>query len=316
MITKPTVFILGAGASKPYGFPLGLELREIICDLTYNRAAHYEWVRNLTTHSNFTNDQIEEFRSVFTGSQTASIDSFLSRHSVQYGAIGKAIIASIIIGFEKSQLFASHNISDNWYFNLWNTMQSGAHAIDDLSQNNVKFITFNYDRTLEFFLYTACKNTFAIEPDIALSAIKKFPILHLYGSLGNFNFVDQDNAREFSAELSPIKLALASAALKVIPEARDDDIQFKQARNWLREAESICFLGFGFDPINCKRLNLFNILEAKIEQGLSIPRVVASMLGKTAPEVQLASSLTCRSNMWETFFLENNMTLRQSGILN
>ena len=27
MITHPTVFILGAGASKPYGFPTGKELR-------------------------------------------------------------------------------------------------------------------------------------------------------------------------------------------------------------------------------------------------------------------------------------------------
>ena len=30
MITMPTVFILGAGASKPYGYPTGSELKNII----------------------------------------------------------------------------------------------------------------------------------------------------------------------------------------------------------------------------------------------------------------------------------------------
>jgi hypothetical protein len=30
MITTPTVFILGAGASKPYGFPDGAGLREAL----------------------------------------------------------------------------------------------------------------------------------------------------------------------------------------------------------------------------------------------------------------------------------------------
>ena len=30
MITEKTVFILGAGASKPYGFPTALELRKDI----------------------------------------------------------------------------------------------------------------------------------------------------------------------------------------------------------------------------------------------------------------------------------------------
>jgi hypothetical protein len=31
MITTPTVFILGAGASIPYGFPSGLDLVDMIC---------------------------------------------------------------------------------------------------------------------------------------------------------------------------------------------------------------------------------------------------------------------------------------------
>jgi hypothetical protein len=32
MIDTETVFILGAGASKPYGYPTGYELKEFICE--------------------------------------------------------------------------------------------------------------------------------------------------------------------------------------------------------------------------------------------------------------------------------------------
>jgi len=32
MITQQTVFILGAGASAPYGYPTGAGLKDIICD--------------------------------------------------------------------------------------------------------------------------------------------------------------------------------------------------------------------------------------------------------------------------------------------
>ena len=31
MISKPTVLVLGAGASQPYGFPVGRELAETVC---------------------------------------------------------------------------------------------------------------------------------------------------------------------------------------------------------------------------------------------------------------------------------------------
>ena len=41
MITKQTLFILGAGASADFGYPLGAKLREEICDRlkTANRNA-------------------------------------------------------------------------------------------------------------------------------------------------------------------------------------------------------------------------------------------------------------------------------------
>ena len=47
MITKPTVFILGAGASKPYGYPTGDGLKDFIVDQFPSMFAS-----NLASHSN------------------------------------------------------------------------------------------------------------------------------------------------------------------------------------------------------------------------------------------------------------------------
>ncbi len=83
MITRPTVLVLGAGASQPYGFPLGSELRIDILRLADSRAlrAGYEGAAegaalairaNLNLHPLFT-----EFVSAFKNSGFYSIDAFL-----------------------------------------------------------------------------------------------------------------------------------------------------------------------------------------------------------------------------------------------
>ena len=41
MIKIPTVFIVGAGASKPYGFPIGRELVTLICNNLINDQSRY-----------------------------------------------------------------------------------------------------------------------------------------------------------------------------------------------------------------------------------------------------------------------------------
>ncbi len=66
MITKPTVFILGAGASKPFGYPTGNELKDLI-------VKHFD--PGSTGHKNLTSlgikiSSIEDFKSaLFKGSQ-------------------------------------------------------------------------------------------------------------------------------------------------------------------------------------------------------------------------------------------------------
>ena len=48
MITVPTVFVLGAGASHPYGLPLGYQLRLNILDRYNVDEGHATYLLNMT----------------------------------------------------------------------------------------------------------------------------------------------------------------------------------------------------------------------------------------------------------------------------
>ena len=99
MIDIPTVFILGAGASKPYGYPTGNELKKFITSelfMLLNRfirereelqLVREEWDRN-----------VREFVESFRGT-VDSIDLFLSRRT-ECMEVGKLAILYSIFHFE------------------------------------------------------------------------------------------------------------------------------------------------------------------------------------------------------------------------
>jgi hypothetical protein len=74
MISKNTVLVLGAGASYPYGFPLGKQLKQKILSLQ-ERPDDYSAVHEL----GYLERDISEFQRRFRGSQLDSIDLFLER---------------------------------------------------------------------------------------------------------------------------------------------------------------------------------------------------------------------------------------------
>lgn len=65
MITIPTVLILGAGASQPYGFPLGSNLVNNIANMNHDILRELNYDRKL----------IKDFTSAISGANT-TINSF------------------------------------------------------------------------------------------------------------------------------------------------------------------------------------------------------------------------------------------------
>jgi hypothetical protein len=288
MIKRKIVFVLGAGASEPYGLPLGWQLSEYLHKA--NKASALAAV--LSRCCDILEAETERFSDSFLKSGRGSIDAFLSNRR-DMSRIGKLAIAHELITRERAdQVFRTGNL-DNWYSKLWDVMMDGASSHHDLSRNTVRFVTFNYDRSLEFFLHEATKHTFNVGDVDAFNAWSKIGILHLYGSLGTLNSGAPQGFREYGPNYTPKSLFDAAEGIKVIPESRDDDKDFQMARHWFSVADEIVYLGFGFDPLNVKRLGLGDVLEQLGKNGKGLPRVWASVFRKTTQEVKIIRDVLC-----------------------
>jgi hypothetical protein len=311
---KRIVFVLGAGASIPYGFPSGAELRDELC--AADRAS--ELARQLHECCGVSIEATARFSDAFLRSGLNSIDAFLSRRT-DFAQIGKLAIALQLCMREHASTVVRVNNADNWYRTLWNVMSARAHAPDDLPLRSVRFVTFNYDRSLEYFFHEAIKGTFKIADEPALAVLSKLNILHVYGTLGEFAHSEQSrapNARIYTTELTGSKIELAASQIRVIPETRLDDKCFQVARTWFDWADDICFLGFGFDPLNMERLGIDSVIEARVVSSKkNPPNVTASLFGKTRAEADQIGTSMGLVKSWNPLFEKNVMTLRSSSIL-
>jgi len=281
MITNETVFILGAGASKPYGLPSGDELRRMLSSINDEES---NLVKALRTYAGINSAEIIEFSRAFLRSKSPSIDAFLTTRE-KYVAVGKLAIAYVLAGRETPDLIHRTKAPedwDDWYALLWSVLREGASKPSDISRNLVKFITFNYDRSLEYFLHHAVKETFGISDEQAESAWQELGILHIYGQIGRYSHKEGSDTRWYSPQLSARDLKIAAEGIQIIPDARDDSETFVTARGWLRWAKRICFLGFGFDSLNIQRLSFRHAAISKPERH---KHIVASVYQKLPGEV-------------------------------
>jgi hypothetical protein len=310
VIKQSTVFILGAGASMPYGFPSGAQLRDNIC----GAANHQSALANLIAGSvGIRVEEIMGFASAFHRSSLLSIDAFLARRP-EFTRVGKLCIAAELIKCEVPQFLRRLDNKDHWYALLWEALSRDAASVEDICANEVQFITFNYDRSLEYFLFEAVKNSFGTTDEDALAVVKKLGIIHVYGSLAEFHFAPTGGARSYVNDVTGRTIENAAEGIRVIPEARDGDAVFATARHAIGNCKRLCFLGFGFDSLNLQRLDIPGLLEWRHE---STPLIVASALGKTPTECEFYRKRVCgaRSRPWETHDWENSVTLRRSGVL-
>ena len=108
MIEKPTVLVLGAGASYDYGFPTGRGLLMDACADILDRAhSTTRGVRDPDTplqrsliECRFSWDEILTFARKLRASNQPSVDEFVADQP-DYVKIGKAVIASVILSSEK-----------------------------------------------------------------------------------------------------------------------------------------------------------------------------------------------------------------------
>ena len=266
MISESTVLILGAGASMHLGYPSGRELVNTIIQNSESKTRTIHQLHEL----GISDIQRKEFTEALKYSGRSSIDAFLE-HRTEFMEIGKLAIAQALIPTENiERLFT---INSNWYEYLFQLMNT---SLEEFPDNKLSVITFNYDRSLDTYLFTALKNSYGLSDDKAYEAARSVPIVHVHGQLGALPW-EESSGRDYGDDSVATRVQKSSKDIKIIHENVDFDSEFSRAHEFLNEAKKIIFIGFGYNYQNMERLKVpFDSCE----------RVQGSCMGFTNLEVK------------------------------
>ena len=246
MITFPTVLILGAGASVPYGFPSGADLKKVVVDIIRSNPSDDYRVLNMLGHHTA---DLQTFRQALVQSGRPSVDAFLE-HRSDLVDLGKRLMAIALLGCETPEsLFTS---SANWYDRLFQAMDA---PFESFADNKLSVITFNYDRSLEQYLYLALQNSYGKSHDEVIGVLERITIVHVHGKLGPLPW-QADRARPYAPTRAPDDVLLAAEGIRIISELAEERAAFDPAKSLIEASERIIFLGFGFHRANFDRLRL------------------------------------------------------------
>ena len=110
ILNSKTVFILSAGASKPFNFPLGSELKQQMLSQLEN-----EYNKKVLNSVDFDNRTIHEFHKALSYTSHPTIDIFLEKKR-KFREIGAYVIAQALIPCENDlRLFPQRD----WYGDLF-----------------------------------------------------------------------------------------------------------------------------------------------------------------------------------------------------
>jgi alkyl hydroperoxide reductase subunit AhpC len=262
MITEKTVFILGAGASCPYGFPSGAQLRKEICFDFPDKYSRF--LINVNSHDNLRVEGFRNFVEKFFKSSTKSIDLFLARNP-NFAELGKYVIAFEMLNAEVNSHFNEQSKNDgkeDWLFYLFDRMTDTIKdktQIKKFSENNISFITFNYDRSLEHFFFTSLRNSFDVPEYEVLNILRQLKIIHVYGSLAPLDWQDGKHGIQYGQKASECVLQNISQNLRTIYEEKQNP-ELNEVKSLIVGANKVFFLGFGYAEENMNILGLPQII--------------------------------------------------------
>jgi hypothetical protein len=263
MIKEKTVLVLGAGASKPYGFPTGSELMEKIClDLSNKQQRDEKIFKEL----GFKDDDWNHFIYTLIHSGRSSIDTFLETRQ-EFIDIGKTAIALILLPCEKKTMTVillyqmrkpkfKKVVKGSWYQHLFNVLTEG-HQFEELDLSNLSIVTFNYERSIENYLFQSLTNSYGKTADKIIEVLNQINIVHVHGSLGPLDW--DVIRRDYGKPLTVDTIQQAVWYIQVLHEGQKESPEFDKARQLIKDARCIYFLGFGYHPVNIYRLGLEDI---------------------------------------------------------
>jgi hypothetical protein len=256
MLEVPTVFVLGAGSSVPYGFPTGIELSKTIVQGLRNGPL----LAGLRDIGDIETQTLLHFREEFYESGKNSVDAFLE-HREDLMEIGKLVTAFALI--EKEVLEELFTFTESWLRELYNRLNS---TFDEFGSNKVSFVTFNYDRSVENFFFRALSKSYNAAANDVTALMSKIPIVHLHGRLGFLPWQSEGESRPYNHQVTADALRIAAKNIKIIHEDITDgrDGDFAAAKKLLAEADQIILMGFGYNSTNVERLGIRDLPDHKM----------------------------------------------------
>ena len=281
MIAKRTVFIVGAGASKPYGLPTGHELKwKIISD-------YDQLLRSGYSGDDFDN-KLEAARQLardFRNSGQASIDQFLSQRT-DIAPLGKLLIASALLPREREAMEYRPQNGD-WLARLFGYFN---HLPDRIINDNNVFIVFNYDRIVELSFVSMYASSTGCDALHAAEKTNGIRVIHAYGSL-TAPLSTLNHQRTLVSHETHGNVKLASDGILLISEREQFELR-NTLIGTVHNASTCVFLGFGFDQAN---LRVLGIGPGLTNHGLPNTSVYATCIGMTPLEKYTAAEAIGKS---------------------
>ncbi|MCW2336285.1 hypothetical protein M2337_000518 [Sphingobium sp. B2D3A] len=286
MLNKNTSFIIGAGGSRDFGFPLGSDLRDRIIEvLSYEErrtgfadraissiTGNVSMAQAGPTQWPVRQDAYRKAAAkIRNGLPFArSIDGFLDslRGEPDIEFLAKLAIAAVILRAEASSAIANPDLAEGrhvdslnpdvvslaetWHAQLGQILFEG-HTRDTLDDvfKNASFIVFNYDRCLEEFLATSLARRFAIDRSRAIAVVASARIVHPYGLMGD-PWKEGESHVPFGALDEPA-VARSVAGIRTFSESLEEATG-EAVKDCIAKAETLVFLGFGWLPQNMELL--------------------------------------------------------------
>jgi len=281
MFRPPTLFIVGAGASCELKLPAGDALKTIIATKLNFEFEDFRGVTRgdrelwpallLAAGAQKVKPEVSHRaarRIVESMPMAISIDTFLDhhRHDAAIVAAGKIAIVKSIADAEAVSALRPDNdrkptpdfgpLEQTWYGRLFKLLTDGANSPEllDVIFDRVAFITFNYDRCIEHYLFQALRTYFDMVEDDAARLMGKLKIIHVYGSIAPLPWQGGSQTHRFGANLAGPQLFEASSRIRIFTEQLKDEALLKKIRREVSRAHRVIFLGCSYYQQNLQLL--------------------------------------------------------------
>jgi hypothetical protein len=284
-LARRTLFIVGAGGSFDFGFPIGSGLvAEIHHHLVnrHNDRGYAQGDTELIDAMLFASqskridmrlfyDAGVKLANILSG-RPVSIDNVVHTHrsDLNLVTVAKLAIARIILSHEKSSFLnlkevaplkssAVHN--ENWLSFVFSRHFAGF-EISELMQvfDRIRFISFNYDRCIGQVARRSLASNFQLEDGPVFPVMEKLQVHHPYGSLGDLPNVATGGDFGFGQNLNDKRIFNMSLQIRTFSEGLSDKPLHNRILESIFWAEHIVFVGFGYLGLNMKLLEASGIV--------------------------------------------------------